>query len=273
MRVTFDTNTWQRVVVPERFRENPPAANAIHRAIKDGQIKGFLCETVVTLEAIPRGHRSSYLADSQEDAISINLHSDSAGKIEGRISFGGNTAAHPGMRPVLSDRLKRAFDLGFLYIPTSRLGTVRPTDFSAFASYRIPLTPEQNSNIWPLLEKIAEAANRLEERGYGQSALRRIAQTIQIRLGLSNEPWYEGLDSPLNATEQRAVDDAFAEWADGETVALHIGYGLDAICTEDKAGGRDRSIFSVSGRKWLNECYGVEICNLQQLADRVERSS
>jgi len=269
MNVTFDTNTWQRVVVPHRFPNNPPAAKTIHSALKDGRVQGYISETVVTLEALPKGQRSAFLLASTQDAIRIELKPTSDEKIHGTIAFGGTTAAHPGMRPVLSDRLREAFEMGFRYIPVPRLGTTRPADFQAFEQYRIPLTQQQKDDIWPLLERIADVLHHVEAKGYGRMILERIATRIQSRSGMVNVPWYHGLDQPKSIAEEKEIDRAVAEWADGDTVAVHIGYGLDAICTQDKAGGQANSVFSAPGRNWLQQTYGVEILDLDQLAARL----
>lgn len=269
MKITFDTNTWQRVAVPHKFPNNPASAHAIHDALKDGLVEGFICETVVTLEAVPKGQRSPYLSARASDAINFDESVADDGKVQVRVTVGGTTQAHPGMHPILKDRLREAFNLGFKYIPVPRIGTARPPDFQVFESHRIPLTVNQQANIDPLLNRIGAVSRQIEDRGYGRTLLKEIATRIQTRHQMGQVPWFYGLDQPQDTTEDREIDRAFAEWADGDTVAVHIGYDLDAICTEDKAGGQSNSIFSTAGRRWLEADHSVEIINMDELADRL----
>ena len=61
---------------------------------------------------------------------------------------------------------------------------------------------------------------------------------------------------------------AFSEWADGDSIAAHIAYGLDIFCSDDV--GNSNSISSVldnANRAWLSETYGVRFMTLEELAN------
>jgi len=56
MRVTFDTHVWNRMVFPERYlnRPNHAAMVKINNAIRSGLMRGSICESFGTLEAIKK---------------------------------------------------------------------------------------------------------------------------------------------------------------------------------------------------------------------------
>ena len=64
MRVTFDSQNWQPVVRPDKFPKDPRNPNMvkINAALGDGRVKGFIVDTVATLEGIRRVDRGKYFA-------------------------------------------------------------------------------------------------------------------------------------------------------------------------------------------------------------------
>lgn len=276
MRVMFDTNTWQKVVAPERFPRDPQQHLMIdiRRAVETGRIQGFISETVATLEAVPKGQRSAFLLRREEDAVQVvSRHAvpnpETGGtKYQFTLQLAGNSAAHPGLKPVLSDRLQLAFNLGFKLVPVPRIGTARPPEIDR-EEFRIPLSEEQRADVWTLLARIDEVSEAITSRGVGFAVLCEIAARMQQRLGLKDKPWYHGLNEPRDVQEDREIDAAFAEWADGDSVAVHIGYGLDAICTGDHGKGTSRSVFNAENREWLRQAYGTQMMSLADLASHI----
>jgi hypothetical protein len=62
MRVTFDSNVWQMIVMPALAR-NTDLHNAyeiVHDGVRNAQVQGFICETVGTLEAVRISGRKTY---------------------------------------------------------------------------------------------------------------------------------------------------------------------------------------------------------------------
>src|SRR5271166_2652708 len=55
-RVSFDTNTLKGVVTPDLCAgdRNQAACQAVHEALRSGQIRGFFSEAVVALDALGR---------------------------------------------------------------------------------------------------------------------------------------------------------------------------------------------------------------------------
>ena len=84
------------------------------------------------------------------------------------------------------------------------------------------------------------------------------------------EPWYKSLERATDVHEENEVKRAVAEWADGDSIAAHIGYGIDFFCTEDNAKKSNvNSIFNKENRAWLNEYFGVQIIGLSDLAKMI----
>jgi hypothetical protein len=61
MRVTFDTNTFDKVSRPSIYAKDADHAHMIeiHEALKRGEIQGFICDTALTLEGIRTDDRSA----------------------------------------------------------------------------------------------------------------------------------------------------------------------------------------------------------------------
>jgi hypothetical protein len=77
--------------------------------------------------------------------------------------------------------------------------------------------------------------------------------------------WLQGL--PL--ADENKVKRAVAEWADGDSVAAHYGFGIQLFCTDDVGSRKPKSVLAADNRKWLSEKYGIEFVTLKQLAARV----
>jgi len=79
------------------------------------------------------------------------------------------------------------------------------------------------------------------------------------------EPWYSSLDR-ANSSEEVEIANAIAEWADGDTVAAHIGFQIGYLCTGDKGAKAGNSIFDSTQRAWLSATYGVQLLTISELA-------
>ncbi len=83
------------------------------------------------------------------------------------------------------------------------------------------------------------------------------------------EPWYRSLDR-ATGTEENEIANAIAEWADGDTVAAHIAFQIDYLCTGDQAKARS-SIFNPSERAWVTTTYGVRFVTISELAAMINQ--
>jgi hypothetical protein len=97
LRVTFDSNAWQPIVRPDKFPRDlrQPQLLLLNRALRCGRIQGFLADVQATLEAIPKGQRGTYFA---------------------------SLTPHPGLKPILEDRLRDATTLNIRLLHTPRIG-------------------------------------------------------------------------------------------------------------------------------------------------------
>jgi hypothetical protein len=76
--------------------------------------------------------------------------------------------------------------------------------------------------------------------------------------------------SPTTPVHQKRFHKACAEWADGEALAAHVGYGNDVFCTEDFGkGAMGPSVLDPVHREWLTREFGVQFATLNQLAEKV----
>ena len=67
--------------------------------------------------------------------------------------------------------------------------------------------------------------------------------------------------------EERAVERAFSEWADGDSIAAHIAYGLDIFCSDDVGKSNPtNSVLDPNHRAWLTQIYGVQFMAFEDLA-------
>ena len=98
-----------------------------------------------------------------------------------------------------------------------------------------------------------------------------IAQIMKLGadIGASRgpSPWFRFLDQAADIHRQRAVERAFSEWADGDSIAAHVAYGLDVYCSDDAGkSNATNSIFDPTNRAWLTKTYGVQFMTFKELA-------
>jgi hypothetical protein len=85
--ITFDTNTFDKVSRPALYSKDLGHAEMIevHDALKRGDIRGFICDTALTLEGIGVDHRATVLggtvarssfARPSEDFVSITIRAE-----------------------------------------------------------------------------------------------------------------------------------------------------------------------------------------------------
>lgn len=76
----------------------------------------------------------------------------------------------------------------------------------------------------------------------------------------------------ISSLERKAVHKAINEWADGDAVAAHAGYGNDLFCTNDLGkGAGESSVLHPKNRAWLQSDYGIVFVTTLELAQRLER--
>lgn len=247
MRVTFDSNAWERIFDPA-----DQEWIAIRLALANGKISGFISEAAFRIEAIPKRERESYFSVPAMDVQFPFTYVLRDGKPYLHVmAFGPDDRKHPGLPDVQSQKLENALASGLRVLRgLAWLGLPSPPQT------RNPMIfAEDLTNGSMREERQIDAAARIEARGLGK-AMFDAAGGWQRR--------------PGSLRDEKVLRKACAEWADAELVAAHIGYGNDILCTDDRARSAGVSIFDPTNRAWLISEFGVNFATLRELNDRVE---
>lgn len=267
MRVTFDTNTLDRSVRPERFPKDGRQAEyfKVHQGLASGVIKGFFCETIVTCEGIQKNDRAEVLGSTMLTSHREHIQNETGGELIKLTLKSGMPKRKP-LHPEVIARLQAALKIGMRVLGAPRIGGHRIDDPSnEIYVQEIPNSVAQSER----LDKYHDVVRAIEARGVGFAQLKGLAQQYAKRVGVT-EPWYASLERTIDIHEENAVKRAVAEWADGDAIAAHIGYGIDYFCTEDtgKSAG-STSVLDANNRAWLKEHFGVQIISLSDLAKMI----
>lgn len=266
LSVTFDTNTLENVLDPERdqAREFRDDYLQIRQAIEKGQIRGFFSDTWITLEGIETKNRSpifgsrhlvtsSKSSDNSTDSMSIKitigtkmerspLHAEHEAAKNASLTLGLKALKGP---PRLGDNFFMKDERSNFYAEISVDDFVKCSEKASEADIAI--------------------ARRSMDSGInvGRSAAQYLGLEYLEKNNLTNCLWYEGLRYAPKGKVKKAV----AEWADGENIIRHIGYGIDIFCSRDM--GKKASILDVTHRQWLSENYGVVFCSPSELTQKI----
>lgn len=266
MRVTFDSNAYQRVVDPSKFPKDPHQSDfqTIHAALCSGRIEGLLSETVATLEGIQKTQRGPYFS-SMTPTIDMREEAQPDGNIKLEIALKPNDGLHPGLHPILSQWLNRADALGIKFMRAPRIGTPRPSELLRDVYYDEADEGQSAKRQGRFFDLVRE----IDRRGVGVAVVKGIGNQINVRLGVA-KPWFASLDKPKDTLEESQIKKAVAEWADGDTVAAHYGYENQYLCSEDagKSAGAS-SVFGATNRAWLEGTYGLKFVTLSELAAKL----
>lgn len=267
IRVTFDSNTLDKAVRPERFPKDMRLAEyqKTHDALKRGAIEGFICETIVTCEGIQKKDRAETYGSTSLVSKQEHRTSETGGDII-NLSLTPEMPKLQPLHPEVVRRLQAAFALKIKVLGVPRIGGMKIDDpKNELYVQEIPNSAEQSARLDLQFKTILE----IESRGVGFSQLKELAEKFASRANVV-EPWFKSLERTIDVHERNAVNRAVAEWADGDTLGAHIGYGIEFFCTEDagKSAGAS-SILDANNRVWLKERFGVKIISLSDLAKMV----
>jgi hypothetical protein len=145
---------------------------------------------------------------------------------------------HPALAPILTDIAEEALTLGFRVLRATRLGMARP----GFLLNPQVFVQESLKERIERERRFAEALHFIQSSGSGKAAYDK------------------------NPTCPKAP----AEWADGDTVAAHIAYGNDIMCTHDFGKSQPNSVFGPVMRKKLVDRFGVKFATISELAATLE---
>src|SRR5882757_8760654 len=263
LTVTFDTNTLASVVSPETAqRETGASGAAVRIAIKAGQIQGFFSETLVTLEGVEKKDRVNVLGKTR-----VVSGSSSSGQNQISLSVGFQHFRND-LNSRFSERVRLLVALGMR-------GLRAPARFGSFHAKNeiCPLfTP---TGGMPELLRCMDGVNRIST----EMARRHVGQAVAVELGVqvsqrdrAPEPelWLQGIGRARNKTEAEKVAKAINEWADGDSIASHYGFGIEMFCSDDYGkNAAGPSVLDRKHRKWLADEFGVQFVTLAELAERV----
>ena len=119
------------------------------------------------------------------------------------------------------------------------------------------------------LDRHIDVVTAIEARGLGCAQAQQVAREIQAEIGGYNS-FIVYLGKPRTPAEQRKINRAIAEWADGDSVAAHYGYGIDLFCSDDFGkSASPASVLDNGSRAWLTDAFGIQFVTLARLADMV----
>jgi len=268
LKVTFDASTLTGVVTPDLCSgTSGPASHAahlyIHDALKTGQIKGYFSEAVAALDLLGKEDKVSMVGKARVVSETTAITTGPAIS----ISVGTRWTVPP-MHQKSKDLIRAAQELGMkALIGPRHLGNSIPArDFGNdfYEHYACAADLVAGSN------KTHEVEAALLRRGLGRARVVELGLEYSRRAGATGEVWMQGIERARNDTERKAVRRAINEWADGDAVAAHTGYGNDLFCTNDLGkGSGHRSVLRPNNRAWLQSDYGVEFVTTLELAQRL----
>ncbi|MBV8899660.1 MAG: hypothetical protein JOY92_06060, partial [Verrucomicrobia bacterium] len=105
MKVTFDSNVWEKLV------SEPSSYPSIKEKILGRSISPYLCEISVSLESIQKSARQRFFLD-YSPTFDITGNSRPGGTIDIKVQVGPNNESHPGLAPILLEKLLKAREMG-----------------------------------------------------------------------------------------------------------------------------------------------------------------
>ncbi|MFG1225658.1 hypothetical protein [Xanthobacter wiegelii] len=261
MKVTFDSNTYRRVVDPSVFAKDPrlPEFQKIHAAIGDGRIEARVSETLATLEGIQNAQRGLYFSAAKAD-VSVSEEELGNGEIKLSIKVEAGSL-HLGLHEVVERWRAAAVALGVRFMRAPRIGLARPSELQESDFVQDQGEEQSNRN-----NRFIALGRDLEGRGVGRAVLTAIGNGIHSRLGTTGT-WFSALNQAADIHEERRIQRGVGEWADADTVAAHYAYENDYLCTEDEGNSADgASVFDPATRAWLTANYGIRFVTLTELA-------
>ena len=268
LKVTFDTNVFTRFIDLEKGLDKIHYENIL-KAIRSEAIRGYFSDTFVTLEGIMKIDRERILGSRR---ISFLTSSESPNRINITI---GTSMCEPNLHDshlcTVSSLLKLGLwglrglaYLGDNFSVPSNIDLYESISVDALRQYR-----ERMGNV-----EIAIAnRNQKTDEHVGKCRARELGLKWLKRDQRDGEIWYQGLGLAKDKPESQQIVKAIAEWADGESIIRHIGYGNGYFCTSDKGkSANGASIFDDSHREWLACEFGVKFVTPKELSEVISRS-
>ncbi|WP_240471315.1 hypothetical protein [Komagataeibacter rhaeticus] len=260
LNVTFDTNTLNSVLYPESSqRENNGEAEIVRSSIISGRLRGFFCETLITLEGITKCDRPSVMGSTH---IDIKTHQTDSQNVGIRIGIGFTP---PTININHMSRINDALSLKILPLSTGmEMGNFH-SDGKIYPLYR----PDGGiTELVRCMDKVHELSKNLGCKGVGKAAAIELGVKLTKKYGSGkDELFHRGLGRAETKAERDSVAKVVAEWADGDSIAAHYGFGMDLFCSEDFGrSSKKASVLDEDHRRWLKSDFDIGFVTLIDLA-------
>lgn len=258
LRITFDTNTAAKLVTAYRAKRDGNWAKysdlpegSILTAIGDGHVVPFATNVSLDLEGIPKADRKAYFAAF--GFISSEESSTSPNQYVFKLKAG---STHEVRIHEIQDRRYTDFvSLGGKFLNHPRIGQERLS----------PIVHENLADdvlfaVQERLDRTFAISREFESWGCGMAWIKAIGHELDPAV-----PWFQAVGRATVVLNDR-VANAISEWADGDAVSAHYGYGNDVFCTNDRASGAGAaSVFSAANRNRLSQDYALAFCDLTEV--------
>ncbi len=261
MKITFDTNLWQKVIEPDLYEneDNYIYYVKVHNSIKSGEIEPFISETIFTLEGINRKDRKLFFGNYDAEMTFTSLFTNN-GTNQMTFVLGPNLDTHPGNNSFLTEFMQKGIFQGFKIMKNLRVGGIVNPDILEEHYEKYP-----EDDIHAYVELCGELDRKMDSIGVGMVQLEQIGERFK---GNSNH-WFSGLDK-ADTSYDKKITNSVAEWADGDTVAMHIAYKHDYLVTNDiaKSAGQS-SIFHPNNIAELARQYNLKVKDISSFCNDV----
>ncbi len=277
LRVTFDTNVLDLACRPERFPKDPrqPGLSRVHDALAAGEIEGFYSVTMLTIEGIQNADRAEVFSTtktvSRESPPFFTPNAELSAEVRQKVGDAdletiGVTyeVVQPARKPLHPEVIKRvqaakALGVRVLKDPP-RIGGFNITDPTG----EFYLETGDGAALSAWIDTAQSVGREIDSRGVGFAQVKALGEKFGLRE--PGQTWFRALDQANDVHEQNAVKRAFGEWADGDSIASHVAYGLDVFCSADVGNSNaTNSILDATNRAWLTSTYGTRFMSFEDL--------
>ncbi len=241
--VTFDSNVWEIIVDEDKRNNSDQIYTKLYELIRNGSIQPYFFEGLATMETVKKKDRKEHYANYK---AGFSMYID-----------GEEVSSHKGSGgPEISEYLNRvvpqALELGFKFTHLHRIGSPKlniPDKYWA---------PDKKYSMKERQDRSFECALYIENLGAGKGKL-------MNELGVSNGGLIQKTKIDNSITDNK-YSKSVGEWADGDALAAHYGYGIEYFCTNDKASGAgSSSIFHANSLQQLVQKFPINVVSPTEL--------
>lgn len=281
LRVTFDTNALELACRPERFPKDPrqPGLVRVRDALVAGQIAGYYSVTMLTIEGIKKVDRAEVYAGTRlterppttdtvknadlPDAVRERVGTADIERVT--MTYQVEQPDRKPLPPVFADLIHTARSMGLRALKAPpRIGAFHLNDPEG--TFYAPVGDDAAVEQW--VDRTAEVLRAIEAKGVGLAQLKALG--LKLAHGDLTQVWFAALAKAKDANERNAIARAFAEWADADSLASHIAYGIDVFCTGDLGkSNAGKSILDPTHRAWLSQTYGTRFLSFDELLQQL----